>query len=130
MSNYYDLGSFLRYIRKTRKLSLRNLSKELNIAHSTISDIERGVTRIQKIHIDKFINYMGFNDQEMRDFLLYVTLNRSDIYDPTMKFITTKRVLYDFIQRLSRSGFSDQDINKITKSFYEMLDEYGDDSNG
>lgn len=125
MREYNDLGSFLKYIRKIKGLSLRKLANKIEIAHSTISDIERGITRIQKTHIEKILELLDLDEHEIKDFLFYATLNRSDIYDSAIKYLVEKRMIHDFIYNLSKSGFTETEISKITKSFYEILSENG-----
>ncbi|MDQ0416546.1 tetratricopeptide (TPR) repeat protein [Croceifilum oryzae] len=59
-----ELGAMFKNERKAREISQLELSDEIGIANSTISKIEKGVCKTNKVYLEKLCSYYGMSIDE------------------------------------------------------------------
>lgn len=120
-----ELGKFIRKKRKEQGLRLEDLADE-HISTATISNIERGVTRVNKEKIVYLLNQLKLDLHEVRQMILADSENQEYIQlklmaTETMLFLGKNNQALRFLSALPTASFTPQQVLTCTlKGKYHM----------
>jgi transcriptional regulator with XRE-family HTH domain len=107
-----ELGKKIRESREAKGLSLRQMSKDLNISVSFLSEIERGNKRCPDDVITAICNYLGENEDEF-----FIAAGR--VPPGIMKALRENPRIQDLVREVS-TFLDDEDVNALLHMIYRL----------
>ena len=113
--NKYAFGNFIHMFRVEKGYSIREFAIKLDISFVYLSDIEKGARPAPLKHLDKFIDVLNIEDEEVDDFMDLVYLSHQNWPELT-DFLTTKPRAREFLRKANELNLSDNVFSELIEA--------------
>ncbi len=122
-----ELSVYLKKLRESRGLSIRELAKKSGVGNGTIGDIERGANKARTVTLEKLSKALELTkDEKEKLFSTLLPKGIRELKDERIKTCSSreKRELEDFVKGatlyFSDTEISDEDKKKVLDTLTEL----------